>query len=72
MRLHDLRHSFASMAIAAGVDLKTISTALGHSTIAVTADVYGHITEAGMRDAADRIDNAITSAAKKKRSKPAR
>jgi integrase len=72
VRLHDLRHSFASMAIAAGVDLKTISTALGHSTIAVTADVYGHITEAGMRDVADRIDDAITSAAKKKRSKPAR
>ena len=62
LRLHDLRHSFASMAIEAGVDLKTISTALGHSAISTTADIYAHVTDSLMRDAAARIDDAITSA----------
>lgn len=58
-RLHDLRHSFASMALEAGVDLKTVSSALGHSTITTTADVYAHLTSSLMRDAAAKIDAAI-------------
>jgi len=62
MRLHDLRHTFASMALDAGVDLKTVSSALGHSTISTTADIYVHVTDSLMRDAADRIDGAITTA----------
>jgi integrase len=62
MRLHDLRHTFASMALDAGVDLKTVSNALGHSTISTTADVYAHVTDSLMRDAADRIDGAIATA----------
>lgn len=60
VRLHDLRHSFASMALAAGVDLKTVSSALGHSTISTTADVYAHVTDSLMRDAAEKIDEAIS------------
>jgi len=59
IRLHDLRHTFASTALEAGVDLKTVSSALGHSTIATTADVYAHVTDSLMRDAADRIDQAL-------------
>ena len=62
MRLHDLRHTFASMALDAGVDLKTVSSALGHSTISTTADIYVHVTDSLMRDAADRNDGAITTA----------
>jgi integrase len=65
VRLHDLRHTFASMALAAGVDLKTVSTALGHSTISTTADVYAHVTDSLMRDAADRIDGVVTEALRK-------
>ena len=65
VRLHDLRHTFASMALEAGVDLKTVSNALGHSTISTTADIYAHVTDSLMRDAADRIDNAIALAKKK-------
>jgi site-specific recombinase XerD len=63
MPLHGLRHSSASIAIEAGVDLKTISNALGRSAISTTADIYAHVTDSLMRDAADRINNAVMSAA---------
>jgi integrase len=65
VRLHDLRHTFASTALEAGVDLKTVSNALGHSTIATTADVYAHVTDSLMRDAADRIDQALAPTLRK-------
>jgi integrase len=65
VRLHELRHTFASMALEAGVDLKTVSNALGHSTISTTADIYAHVTDSLMRDAADRIDDAVTTALRK-------
>jgi integrase len=41
-----LRHSVATMAIEAGVDLKTVSSLPGHSTTSTTADVYAHVTDA--------------------------
>jgi integrase len=66
IRFHDLRHSFASLALAAGVDLKTVSTALGHSTISTTADLYAHVIDSLMRDAADRIDRAIAPELRRK------
>lgn len=66
MRLHDLRHSFASMALEAGVDLKTVSTMLGHSTISTTADVYAHVSPALMRSAADQLDKTLGEAIKKR------
>jgi site-specific recombinase XerD len=59
LRLHDLRHPFASMALEAGVDLKTVSNALGHSTISTTADIYAHVSDSLMRDAGERINEAI-------------
>lgn len=43
VRPHDLRHTYASWMIAAGVDLKFISAQLGHSTLAFTMDIYGHL-----------------------------
>jgi len=64
VRLHDLRHSHATIALAAGTDLKTISAALGHSTIAVTANTYLHATEALQRSHADRIDAALSGVMK--------
>lgn len=59
VRLHDLRHSYASLMLESGVDLKTVSTALGHATIRVTADTYAHVSPAMLQSAADRLDRAI-------------
>ncbi|WP_373291221.1 tyrosine-type recombinase/integrase [Pilimelia anulata] len=42
-RLHTLRHTFASMLIAAGENPKAIQTWLGHATISETFDTYGHL-----------------------------
>ena len=43
IRLHDLRHSCASMLIAQGVDIKVIQEWLGHSSISTTGNIYGHL-----------------------------
>ena len=64
VRLHDLRHSFASLLLAGGADLKTVSTALGHSTISVTADVYSHVSPAMLHDAANLLDRVVASGRK--------
>jgi integrase len=44
-RFHDLRHFFASMLIAAGLNPKTIQVRLGHATISETLDTYGHLLD---------------------------
>ena len=62
VRLHDLRHSHATLALSAGTDLKTISAALGHSTISVTANIYVHAIEAMQRAHADRIEAVLGDA----------
>jgi integrase len=58
VRLHDLRHTCATLLIEAGVPLKTVSGILGHSTIAITADLYGHRT-AAMDDAAAKAMDSV-------------
>lgn len=55
VKLHDARHTFASLLIAAGEDPKRIQTYLGHSTISVTFDVYGHLLPGSERESADRL-----------------
>jgi integrase len=55
-RFHDLRHTAASLMLAQGVDLKTVSSILGHSTIATTANVYGHIYEQTQRQIITALD----------------
>jgi len=59
LRLHDLRHSNASLMLKAGVQLKVVSEWLGHSKIGTTADIYVHIDKEQMSSAAERINNAI-------------
>ncbi len=61
VRFHDLRHSFGTLVLASGVDLKTVSTALGHSTIATTANVYLHAVPSLEHDAAARLDAMLGS-----------
>jgi integrase len=53
---HEGRHSFASMAIASGLNAKTLSTYLGHATIAVTMDLYGHLLPGNEAQARDSLD----------------
>ena len=55
IRLHDLRHSYASAALVAGVSPKVVSDRLGHSTIALTLDTYSHVLPALDEEAANRV-----------------
>ena len=60
-RFHDLRHTFATEAIRAGVDVKTVSEMLGHSSVAFTLDVYAGVTSAMQDEAANRLQALFTS-----------
>ena len=57
VRFHDVRHSFASLLIGHGESLAYIRDQLGHSSIQITVDVYGHLTPGGNRQAVDRLDD---------------
>jgi integrase len=57
MRLHDLRHSYASLLSQSGTDLKTVSAAVGHSSVAITADTYAHVSPVMLQSAADRLND---------------
>ena len=59
LRLHDLRHTSASLALAAGVPMKVVSARLGHSSLAITADLYTHVSPAVADEAADRIGSLV-------------
>jgi len=59
IRFHDLRHSCASLLLKSGVDMKTTSTILGHSSIGITMDLYSHIDIEQKIDAAVRINNIL-------------
>lgn len=55
IRLHDLRHTHATLALAAGVHPKVVSERLGHATVAFTLDVYSHAVPALQEEAAERV-----------------
>jgi len=55
VRLHDLRHTAATLMLGQGVHPKIVSEMLGHSTVAVTLDLYSHVTPTMQREAADRL-----------------
>jgi integrase len=55
IRLHDTRHTMASLALGAGVHPKVVQEQLGHPAIAVTLDTYSHVPQAVRRDSADKI-----------------
>ncbi len=55
IRLHDTRHTMATLALEAGVHPKVVQEQLGHSAIAVTMDTYSHVPQAVKRDSAEKI-----------------
>ena len=57
IRVHDLRHTFASLLLEANESLAYIRDQLGHHSIKVTDDIYGHLTPGGNKDAVDRLDD---------------
>ena len=57
--IHTLRHSAASMMIDNGTHLKVVSDVLGHASIAITADTYGHLYPTQVRDAMDALSDAL-------------
>lgn len=59
IRLHDLRHTWATLALAAGVPVKIVSERLGHATTAITSDTYSHVTPTMGADAAERVSALI-------------
>lgn len=56
---HGLRHSAASVMLEAGIPLRVVSELLGHSTIRITADLYGHVAPTLAREAADRLQAVL-------------
>ena len=58
VRLHDLRHSFASVAAAGGVSMQVIGGLLGHSDVSTTSR-YAHLSATPMRNAAEAIGNEL-------------
>lgn len=57
VRVHDVRHSYASLLIQAGESLAYIRDQLGHHSIKVTVDIYGHLAPEGNKSAVDRLDD---------------
>ena len=57
--LHGLRHSYATLALSSGVNPRIVSARLGHSTVALTLDVYSHVLPQQDRDAAEAIADLL-------------
>jgi hypothetical protein len=66
--LHEARHTYASLMIAAGVNAKALSEFMGHSSIQVTLDLYGHLMPGAESEAASLLDTLLETAESKARS----
>ena len=62
VRFHDLRHTFATLALQNGVDVKTVSGMLGHFSAGFTLDTYAHVTTAAQKEAARTMERVLTAA----------
>ena len=60
VRFHDLRHTFATIALQNGVDIKTLSSMLGHFSAGFTLDTYAHVTTSAQKEAAQTIGNVLS------------
>ena len=70
IRFHDLRHTFATLALENGMDVKTLSAMLGHVSATTTLDIYTHITEDMQAEAAAKIDRGLGHEVQEKVSQP--
>jgi integrase len=61
IRIHDLRHSYASILIRNRESLAYVRDQLGHHSIKVTVDIYGHLAPEGNKDAVDKLDDPVLS-----------
>jgi integrase len=57
--LHEARHTYASLLIAAGVNTKAISTYMGHASVTITLDCYGHLMPGNEAEAAELLDGYL-------------
>ena len=63
VRFHDLRHTFATLALQNGVDIKTVSGMLGHFSAGFTLDTYAHVTTSAQKEAANTMGGVLRVAA---------
>jgi integrase len=59
IRLHDVRHTFATLALEAGVHPKVVSEILGHANISMILDRYSHVIPSMQKDATERVAGLI-------------
>ena len=59
IRFHDMRHTFASLLIAQGENIKYIQKQMGHSKPSVTMDIYAHLMDEENPEAAKKLDDTI-------------
>lgn len=62
IRLHDVRHTYATVALSAGVPITIVSRRLGHATVSITLDVYSHVLPTDDGDAAVKVAGIILGA----------
>ena len=60
VRFHDLRHTFATIALQNGVDIKTVSGMLGHFSAGFTLDTYAHVTTSAQKEAAETMSQVLS------------
>ena len=59
VRIHDLRHTGATLLLLAGVPVRIVQDLLGHSTSKMTLDIYGHVTATAAREGAERLGQLL-------------
>ena len=60
LKIHELRHTAASLAVQAGANVKAVQRMLGHSTAAMTLDVYADLFDSDLEGVANRLDEAVS------------
>lgn len=59
IRIHDLRHTFATLAIGAGIPVKAVSESMGHADVATTLRTYTHVLPAQCKELARRVGTML-------------